>query len=107
MEDADDLVRVLSNLQSRANSKKSTAKFSWDAISTIMQNVTGQKIDYDLFKMQFDSNPRVKNLVNRFDSRGIEVKTREKEMPTEFGQKPGIDNAAASRAAANVLQQPG
>jgi hypothetical protein len=29
MEGADDLIRVLSNLQSRANSKKTTAKFSW------------------------------------------------------------------------------
>ena len=73
----------------------------------MMQNVTGQKIDYDLFKMQFDSNPSVKNLVNRFDGQGIEIKTKEKKMPTEFGKKPGIDTAAASRAAANVLQQPG
>lgn len=107
MEDADDLVRVLSNLQSRANSKKTTAKFSWDAISRMMQNVTGQKIDYDLFKRQFDTNPSVKNLVNRFDGMGVEIKTKEKERPTEFGKKPGIDKAAANRAAGNVLQQPG
>lgn len=107
MEDADDIVRVLSNLQSRANSKKSTAKYSWEAISKMMQNVTGQKIDYDLFKKMFDTNPRVKNLVNRFDGMGIEIKTKEKERPTEFGKTPGIDNAAASRAASNVLQQPG
>lgn len=107
MEGADDLIRVLSNLQSRANSKKTTAKFSWNAISSMMQNVTGQKIDYDLFKLQFDSNPGVKKLVNRFDGKGVEIKTKEKERPTEFGKKPEIDNAAANRAAANVLQQPG
>lgn len=107
MEDADDIIRVLSNLQSRANSKKSTAKYSWDAISGLMQNVTGQKVDYDLFKVMFDSNPKVKNLVNRFDGMGIEIKTKEKQRPTEFGKKPGIDTAAASRAADNVLQQPG
>lgn len=107
MEDADNIVRVLSNLQSRANSKNTTAKFSWDAISKMMQNVTGQKIDYDLFKTLFDTNPRVKNLVNRFDGMGVEIKTKDKQRPTEFGTKPGIDNAAASRAASNVLQQPG
>ena len=107
MEGADDLIRVLSNLQSRANSKKTTAKFSWDAISSMMQNVTGQKIDYDLFKLQFDSNPGVKKLVNRFDGKGVEIKTKEKERPTEFGKKPEIDTVAASRAAGNVLQQPG
>ena len=107
MEDADDLVRVLSNLQSRANSKKTTAKYSWDAVSRMMQNVTGQKIDYDLFKRQFDTNPSIKNLVTRFDGMGIEIKTKEKERPTEFGKKPEIDTGAANRAAANVLQQPG
>jgi hypothetical protein len=107
MEDADDLIRVLSNLQNRANAKKSTAKYSWEAISSMMQNINGQEIDYDLFKMQFDSNPQIKNLVNRFDGQGIEIKTKEKNVPTEFGQKPGIDMGAAKSAAKNVMSQPG
>lgn len=107
MEDADDLIRVLSNLQNRANSKKSTAKYSWEAISSMMQNINGQEIDYDLFKMEFDKNPQVKKLVNRFDAQGIEIKTREKSPPTEFGQKPGIDMSAAKSAAKNVMSQPG
>lgn len=105
MENAD-LVRVLSNLQHRANSKKSTSKFSWDAISKIYQNVTGQELDYDTFKMIFDKDPNVKNLVQNFSSYGVTIKTREKEPPTEVGQKSD-NNAAALRAADNVIQQPG
>jgi|694.fasta_scaffold00357_40 hypothetical protein len=106
MESAD-LVRVLSSLQHRANSKKATSKFSWDAISKIYQNVTGQDLDYDTFKMIFDKDPNVKNLVQNFSSYGITIKTKEKEPPTELGQKPQTNNADAVRAANNVLQQPG
>ncbi len=106
MESAD-LVRVLSSLQHRANSKNSTSKFSWDAISKIYQNVTGQELDYDTFKMIFDKDPSIKNLVQNFSRYGVTIKTKEKEPPTEFGQKPKVDNAGALRAADNVLQQPG
>ena len=49
MESADDLIRTLRTLQARADSKKSSAQFSWDAISRMLQNVSGQEIDYDLF----------------------------------------------------------
>ena len=107
MEDADDLIRVLSNLQARANSKRTTSSYSWASVSRMMQNVSGQEIDYDLFKRQFDANPQLKTLVDRFDGKGITIKTKEKEKPTEFGKKPGIDKSAANRAADKVLQQPG
>lgn len=71
------------------------------------QNTSGQSLDYETFKSEFDTNPQIKNLVDRFDGKGIVLKTKEKKQSTEFGKKPGIDKAAANRAAANVLQQPG
>jgi hypothetical protein len=106
MESAD-LVRVLSNLKHRADSKKTTSSYSWVALSQMYQNLTGQELDYDSFKVQFDSKPEIKNLVKSFNKYGIVINTAEKEMPTEFGQKPKNNNADAVRAADKVLQQPG
>jgi len=73
----------------------------------MLQNVSGQSIDYDTFKLEFDSNPNLKNIITRFDGKGLVIKTKEKEQSTEFGKKPGNDNAAAQRAADKVIQQPG
>lgn len=105
----DNLVRVLTTLQSRADSKKSTSQYSWDAISGMMQNITGQKVDYDSFKAAFDSNPELKGLIDNFDDDGIVIKTKEKVKPTVQGQPTdtGAINASAKRAAANTLKRPG
>jgi hypothetical protein len=73
----------------------------------MLQNTSGQEIDYNLFKMQFDANPELKNIVQSFNGQGIVLKTREKNQPTEFGKKPASNNSAAIRAANNVLKQPG
>jgi hypothetical protein len=73
----------------------------------MMRNVSGQEIDYESFKAEFDANPQLKNLVDRFDGKGIVIKTKEKNMPSQSGQPPKDDNAAIQRAANNILQQPG
>jgi hypothetical protein len=73
----------------------------------MMRNVSGQEIDYESFKAEFDANPQLKNLVDRFDGKGIVIKTKEKNMPSQSGQPPKTDNAAIQRAANNILQQPG
>lgn len=107
MESADDLIRTLRTLQARADSKKTTAQFSWDAISRMLQNISGQEMDYDLFKTEFDANPALKKLVDRFDGKGVVVKTKEKNQPTEKGTKSKSNNSDAMRAANKVIQQPG
>ena len=69
--------------------------------------MSGQELDYDTFKMEFDKNPKLKSVIQSFNKYGLVIKTDEKEMPTEFGQKPKTSNADAVRAADKVLQQPG
>lgn len=107
MEDADDLIRILSMLKNKADSAMTTATYTWQELSQMTRNVTGQTVDYDSFKIDFDSNPELKNLVNRFDGDVVELKTKVK--PDEVtGQEPNADiNASAKRAAAKTLQQPG
>lgn len=84
------------------------AQFSWDAISNMLQNVSGIEMDYETFKAQFDEIPQLKNIVQQFDGRGITLKTKEKPEPTqgEPKDKTGV-MGAAKRAADKTLKQPG
>lgn len=73
----------------------------------MMQNVTGQEINYDAFKAEFDANPQIKNLVDKFDADGITIKTKNKaEEPGAVGDKAkaksGVDSSA-KRAAAKMI----
>lgn len=101
------LIRILTNLQNRANSKGVTAKFAWPALSKMMQNTTGQEIDYDAFKSQFDANPQLGNLVDNFDENGVVIKTKAKEQePGKVGDKAKAKaavNQSAKRAAAKMM----
>jgi hypothetical protein len=73
----------------------------------MMQNVTGQDVDYDAFKNQFDANPQLKDLVDNFDENGITIKTKaKKKEPGAVGDKDkamaGV-KASAKRAAAKMV----
>ena len=73
----------------------------------MLQNVSGTQMDYETFKKEFDSLPQLKNIVAQFDGRGLTLKTKEKPEATRSNKNAtGID-AAASRAAAKSLKQPG
>jgi hypothetical protein len=75
----------------------------------MLQNVTGQDVNYDSFKAEFDSRPEMKNLVDKFDANGVTIKTKNKVQ--EPGQ-PGDKNKAmagvkssAKRAASKLLNK--
>lgn len=103
------IIRILSNLKGRADSKGASAQFSWDAISSMLQNVGGQSLDYDSFKAAFDSNPAFQQLIDKFDGDGVVVKTRNKIEPAGApGNKDRAQasvNSSAKRAAANILKK--
>ena len=101
------MIRILLSLKSRANSRGVPAQFSWDAISNMLQNVSGTQMDYETFKAEFDQLPQLKNIVAQFDGRGITLKTKEKPEATRSDNGAGSNDAAASRAAAKTLKQPG
>jgi hypothetical protein len=73
----------------------------------MMQNTTGQEVDYDSFKAQFDSNPQMKELVDNFDENGIVLKTKAKKEETGgVGDKAKAKNAvvsSAKRAASKMI----
>ncbi len=83
------------------------AQFSWDAISNMLQNVSGIQMDYETFKTQFDQLPQLKNLVRQFDGQGLTIKTKEKPEATRSDKNTSSLDQSASRAAAKSLKQPG
>ena len=50
-----------------------------------MQNVGGEQFDYGTFKAAYDTDPRVKSMVQNFNKKGIVPKTAT-EDPTEAPQ---------------------
>jgi hypothetical protein len=71
------------------------------------KNLTGQPIDYEMFKSEFDSNPTLKNLIQRFDGRGIVIKTKAKEKELVSNKPASNGNSDAQRAASATLKRPG
>lgn len=70
------------------------------------QNLTGQGLDYEAFKAEFDSNPQIKNLIQSFNADGIVIKTKAKDKE-EVLNKKSSGNSDAMRAANAVLKRPG
>jgi hypothetical protein len=72
----------------------------------MLQNVTGQQVDYETFKAEFDAGGPLRDIVDKFDSEGVTVKTKEKEIAKgqSNGKGSSVDSMA-KRAAANTLKR--
>lgn len=46
-------------------------------LNKLMQNVGGEQFDYGTFKAAYDTDARVKTMVNNFNEKGIEPKTQQ------------------------------
>jgi hypothetical protein len=46
-------------------------------LNKLMQNVGGEQFDYGTFKAAYDTDSRVKTMVNNFSAEGVEPKTKE------------------------------
>jgi hypothetical protein len=74
----------------------------------MMQNISGQQINYDAFKKEFDNNPALDSLVDRFDDDGVVLKTKNKATKAPVRKSKGEAGdikGSAKRAAANILKK--
>lgn len=95
-----DLVLLLRNMVSQANSQQQPSYLSWSALNSLMQNVGKEQFDYDSFKASYDSNPIIQNLVHKFDAKGVELKTQKTEpKKSETGKKENSISKMAKSAA--------
>lgn len=101
---ASDLVLLLRNLIAQANSQNQPSYLSWSALNNLMQNIGKAQFDYDSFKTAYDTNPVVKNLVDRFDAKGVELKTiKTTPKQPEDGKKESSISKMAKNAAKRRL----
>jgi hypothetical protein len=101
----DNLVLLLRNMVSQANSQKQPSYLSWEALGSIMQNMDGSPITYDAFKAAYDAQPELfKNLVHNYDARGVTLKTQAKD-PKQAGPGQGEKHIAQMAKAATARRQ--
>ena len=102
--DADsNLTLLLRNQISQADRQQQPSYLSWDALNSIMVNIGDEQFDYDSFKNSYDTNPMIKQLVQRFDARGVELKTKNKNP--KKGQPGGEGEVAKMAKAATARRQ--
>ena len=98
-----DLILLLRNQISQADTQYQSGYLSWDALNSLMQNVGDAQFDYDSFKNSYDTNPMIQQLVQRFDGRGVELKTKTKNP--KKGQPGGEGEVAKMAKAATARRQ--
>lgn len=102
-----DLEMVLRNQMGRSNSKNSTLKLTWPALSNMMRNMGYGEIDSKGFQKMFDGNPSLQAIVRNFDENGIIVSTEvdDPDADAQGGETPepggkSVDQMASSAATA-------
>jgi len=97
------LTLLLRNQISQADRQQQPSYLSWDALNSIMVNIGDEQFDYDSFKNSYDTNPMIQQLVQRFDARGVELKTKNKNP--KKGQPGGEGEVAKMAKAATARRQ--
>lgn len=47
---------------------------SWDDLNELLKNIGGEQFDQESFQKIYDTDPRIKELVDKFDSDGVTLK---------------------------------
>ena len=66
-------------------------------LNKLMQNVGAESFDYGTFKAAYDTDPRIKSMIQNFSEKGIEPKTKQQATDTPQGDTTG-NNTVASMA---------
>ena len=75
-------------------------------LNKLMQNVEGEQFDYGSFKAAYDTDPRIKTMVNNFNETGIEPKTANTiEDQPEQGDAGGNEVAQMAKSATDLGDQ--
>lgn len=72
-------------------------------INKLMQNVGSEQFDYGTFKAAYDTDPRLKAMIQNFSEKGIEPKTKKQATDTPQGDTTGNNTVASmAKSATNV-----
>lgn len=103
--DSDKFVLVLKNFIGRAQSKKQPANLNWASLNSILHTVGQEAMDYESFKVIYDSNPAIQALVANFSADGIELNVPGVSNPPEAGADSEVSaQDQVAQQAAQVAQ---
>jgi hypothetical protein len=63
-------------------------------LNKLMQNVGSEAFDYGTFKAAYDTDPRVKAMIQNFNEKGIVPKTKQQATETPQGDTTGNNTVA-------------
>ena len=63
-------------------------------LNKLMQNVGAEQFDYGTFKASYDTDPRLKAMIQNFSEKGIEPKTKKQATDTPQGDTTGSNTVA-------------
>jgi len=72
-------------------------------LNKIMQNMGGEAFSYGTFKAAYDTDPRVKNMINNFSEDGAELKTDAESDDIPQGGDEGSDTVSKMAKSATDL----
>ena len=81
--------------------EQGATSIGWDELNTLLQNVGSEHFNRDSFAEAFNSDTRVRNLVNNFDEAGVTLKGGQD--PKSPPEDKTVDKMA-DRATANALK---
>ena len=64
-------------------------------INKLMQNVGSEQFDYGTFKAAYDTDPRLKAMIQNFSEKGIEPKTKQQATDTPQGDTTNSNTVAS------------
>jgi hypothetical protein len=104
---ASDLEMVLRNQMGRSDSKNSTLKLTWPALSNMMKNMGYGEIDSKGFQKIFDGNPSLQAIVRNFNDTGIIVSTKvdNPDAEAQGGEPPEPGGQTVDQMASSAANQ--
>jgi hypothetical protein len=75
---------------------------TWDELNTIMQNMRAEQVDEESFQQAYDTDERIKNAIDRFDSEGVYFKSADAPMGGDVDADNTVD-AMADRATKKAM----
>lgn len=74
-------------MQAAADNKGTEAPMTWTALNRAASNYGAPAIDYDRFAARWETDPILKQIVDRFDGAGLVIKTQAQSDEPEVAQQ--------------------
>ena len=89
---------MLTGLQKAADDQGIQSPMTWQAINSALRGKGAPAVKYSTFSARWEKEPILKQLVDRFDGNGLQVKTAAKDAPEQGQKKTDAMSKMAKRA---------